>query len=48
MHFNTNNLLKRLRKEKNFKVTLLYFLILVDHTKYILKDPMDDFMSLKI
>jgi hypothetical protein len=31
-----------------FKATMLYFLILVGQTNYILKDPMDDFMSLKI
>jgi hypothetical protein len=27
---------------------MLYFSILIGQTKYILKDPMDDFMSLKI
>jgi hypothetical protein len=49
MHFNISNLIKRLTKEKRiFKAIMLYFLILVGQTNYILKDPMVDFMSLKI
>jgi hypothetical protein len=49
MHFNISNLIKRLTKEKEiFKATMLYFSILVGQTNYILKDPMDSFMSLKI
>jgi hypothetical protein len=49
MHFNINNLIKRLTKEKGiFKVTMLHFLILVGQTNCILKDPMIGFMSLKI
>jgi hypothetical protein len=49
MHFNINNLIKRLTKDKEiFKATMLYFSILVGQTNYILNDPMDGFMSLKI
>jgi hypothetical protein len=49
MHFNISSLIKRLTKNKEiFKVTMLYFLILVGQINYILKDPMDGFMSLKI
>jgi hypothetical protein len=49
MHFNISNLIKRLTKDKeNFKTTMLYFSILVGQINCILKDPIDDFMSLKI
>jgi hypothetical protein len=49
MHFNISNLIKRLTKDREiFKATILYFSILVGQTNYILKDPMDGFMSLKI
>jgi hypothetical protein len=49
MHFNISNLIKRLTKDKeNFKTTMLYFSILVGQINYILKDPMYDFMSVKI
>jgi hypothetical protein len=49
MHFNISNLIKRLTKDKGiFKATILHFSILVGQTNYILKDPMNDFMSLKI
>jgi hypothetical protein len=49
MHFNISNLVKRLTKDKRiFKATILYFSILVGQINYILKDPMDGFMSLKI
>jgi hypothetical protein len=49
MHFNINNLIKRLTNDKkNLKATMLYFLILVGQTNCILKDPIDNFMSLKI
>jgi hypothetical protein len=49
MHFNISNFIKRLTKEKEiFKATMLHFLILVGQINYILKDPMDGFMSLKI
>jgi hypothetical protein len=49
MHFNISNLIKRLTKDKeNFKATMLYFSILVGQINCILKDPIDDFMSLKI
>jgi hypothetical protein len=49
MHFNISNLIKRSTKDKRiFKATMQHFLILVGQTNYILKDPMDDFMSLKI
>jgi hypothetical protein len=45
MHFNINNLIKRLTKDKRlFKATMLYFSILVGQTNYILKDPIDGFM----
>jgi hypothetical protein len=48
-HSNISNLIKRLTKEKEiFKAIMLYFSILVGQTNYILKDPMDSFMSLKI
>jgi hypothetical protein len=40
---------KRLTKDKwFFKAIMLHFLILVGQTNYILKDLIDDFMSLKI
>jgi hypothetical protein len=49
MHFNISNLIKRLTKDKGiFKTTMLHFSILVGQTNYILKDPMDGFISLKI
>jgi hypothetical protein len=49
MHFNISNLIKRSTKDKIiFKATMPYFSILVSQTNYILKDPMNDFMSLKI
>jgi hypothetical protein len=49
MHFNINNLIKKLTKDNFFfKSTMLYFSILVGQTNCILKDPMDGFMSLKI
>jgi hypothetical protein len=49
MHFNISNLIKRLTKDKRiFKTTMLYFSILVGQTNYILKDPMDNFVSSKI
>jgi hypothetical protein len=49
MHFNISNLIKRSTKDKRiFKATMQHFLILVGQTNYILKDPMDGFMSLKI
>jgi hypothetical protein len=49
MHFNISNLVKNLTKDKEiFKVTMLYFSILIGQTNYILKNPMDIFMSLKI
>jgi hypothetical protein len=42
-------MIKRLIKDKRiFKATILYFSILVGQINYILKDPMDGFMSLKI
>jgi hypothetical protein len=49
MHFNITNLIKILTKDKEiFKATMLYFSILVGQTNYILKDPIDGFMNLKI
>jgi hypothetical protein len=49
MHFNISNLIKRLTKDKGiFKTTILHFTILIVQINYILKDPMDDFMNLKI
>jgi hypothetical protein len=49
MHFNISNLIKRLTNDKEiFKATRLHFSILVGQTNYILKDPIDDFISLKI
>jgi hypothetical protein len=49
MHFNINNLIKRLTKENRFfKAIMLHFSILVGQGNYILKDPMDGFISLKI
>jgi hypothetical protein len=40
---------KKINKgKKNFKATMLHFSILVGQINCILKDPMDDFMSLKI
>jgi hypothetical protein len=49
MHFNISNLIKILTKDKEiFKSTMLYFSILLGQTNYILKDPMDGFISLKI
>jgi hypothetical protein len=49
MHFNISNLIKILTKDKGiFKSTMLYFSILLGQTNYILKDPMDGFISLKI
>jgi hypothetical protein len=49
MHFNISNLIKRLTKnKKNFKAKMLHFSILVGQTNYILKDPMDGLMSLRI
>jgi hypothetical protein len=49
MHFNISNLIKRLTKNKRiFKAIMLHFSILVGQTNCILKDPMNDFRSLKI
>jgi hypothetical protein len=49
MHFNIINLLKRLTKDNGiFKATMVRFSILVGQINYILKDPMNGFMSLKI
>jgi hypothetical protein len=40
---------KKINKgQKKIKATMLYFSILVSQINYILKDPMDGFMSLKI
>jgi hypothetical protein len=48
IHFNISNLIKRLIKDKRiFKATMLNFSILISQINYILKNPMDDFMSLK-
>jgi hypothetical protein len=49
MHFNISNLIKRLTKDKKkIKAIMLHFSIIVGQINYILKDPMDGFMSLKI
>jgi hypothetical protein len=40
---------KKINKgQRNFQRTMLHFSILVGQINYILKDPMDGFMSLKI
>jgi hypothetical protein len=49
MHFNISNLIKKINKgQKNFQSINATFSIIVGQINYILKDPMDDFMSLKI